>query len=281
MDTSSLSLEGLNIEPEQVANAISSMTLDTLFNAGLVLVGGILVIWIVMKLLRRAAKRLPLDTALVGFVFACIRVILIFVLFTMVADKLGLPTTSFVALLSLFALAISLSIQNVLGNVISGIVILSAKPFSAGNYIETSTSAGIVESINLMYTHLATPDGKDVLIPNSTIVAERITNHSARPNRRIDINIRVGYEHDNERVKEALMRTMAQVEGVLHEDGIGPEALVSDYADGGAVFIMRCWCKNADYWPVRNTLQDKVRAELRKSGIELDYAASRAKLEKE
>lgn len=281
MDSSTLNLQGLDIAPEQVATAISSMTLDTLFNAGLVLVGGILVIWLVMKLLRRASKKLPLDSALMSFVFACVRVVLVFVLITMVADKLGLPTTSFVALLSLFALAISLSIQNVLGNVVSGIVILSAKPFAAGNYIETTTSSGIVESINLMYTHLATPDGKDVLIPNSTIVAERITNHSARPNRRIDISIRVGYEHDNDKVKEALLRTTGLVEGVLQEEGLQPEALVSDYADGGVMFIMRCWCKNADYWPVRNALQDKVRAELRKSGIELSYAAARTKLEKD
>ena len=62
-------------------------------------------------------------------------------------------------------MAVSLSVQDVLANVVSGMVILISKPFVSGNYIATEKAEGEVESIGLMYTHLITPDNKAVVMP--------------------------------------------------------------------------------------------------------------------
>ena len=83
--------EGANDVAAAIGFSKGMFTWENLLSAAIALIICIIAIWIIMKLLRRAAKRLPVDTALADFVFACIRVILIFVLFTMVADKLGLP----------------------------------------------------------------------------------------------------------------------------------------------------------------------------------------------
>ena len=192
-------------DTEAVVQALDRVPLEGWLIALVLLVAGIAVVRVLMTLIKRTLGRLPIDRALSAFLTSCAQIALYVVLGTIIADQLGLPVTSLVALLSLFALAISLSIQNVLANVVGGVVILTAKPFTAGDYIETDKGQGEVESVDLMYTHLATPDGKLVLIPNRELSADRITNFSRHPQRRMDISVRVGYEHENARVTAALL----------------------------------------------------------------------------
>lgn len=86
--------------------------------------------------------KLPLDKAMLSFLTAAARIVMVIVLVTMVAGQLDVPITSLVALLSLFALAVSLSVQDVLANVVSGMVILLAKPFAAGQFHQHGEGGG-------------------------------------------------------------------------------------------------------------------------------------------
>jgi len=276
MDTAA-STNGIDLKG--IMDAVDKITLDGALGAMIILVAGWILIRIIMRLFKRMIKKLPVDKALSGFLGSGLRIILYFVLIITVADKLGLPVTSLVALLSLFALAISLSVQNVLANVVSGIVILTAKPFTVGDYIEANTATGTVDTIGLMYTHLVTFDNKRVLIPNSELSAQRITNYSANPLRRVDIAVRVGYEHSNEAVFEALRRAAQQVPEVEGGEK-APVAVVTAYAEGGVEFALRVWTREENYWPVYNRLMADVRTELKASGIELTSGARRIEIQK-
>ena len=120
--------------PEQVTEVVGALhdaTADKWIGAGLTLVIGAVIIKITMQALDRLVAKLPLEKAMFGFLTAAARIVMIFILVTMVAGQLGVPITSLVALLSLFALAVSLSVQDVLANVVSGMVILISKPFIA------------------------------------------------------------------------------------------------------------------------------------------------------
>ena len=113
--------------PEQVTEVVGALhnaTMDKWLGAGLTLVIGAVVIKIVMQALNRLVAKLPLDKAMLSFLTAAARIVMVIVLVTMVAGQLDVPITSLVALLSLFALAVSLSVQDVLANVVSGMVIL-------------------------------------------------------------------------------------------------------------------------------------------------------------
>ena len=138
---------------EDVVEVFERMTLDGVIGAGFLLLIGLVVIRVAMRMLRRMIERLPLERAISGFLLSAMRIVMLVVLGTMVCSQLGIPITSLVALLSLFALAVSLSVQDVLSNMVSGMVILIAKPFAAEDYIETTAVSGTVESIGLMYTH--------------------------------------------------------------------------------------------------------------------------------
>ena len=109
--------------PEQmtaVVGALHNASMEKWIGAGLICIIGAVVIKIVMQALNRLVAKLPLDKAMLGFLTAAARIAMVIVLATMVAGQLNVPITSLVALLSLFALAVSLSVQDVLANVVSG-----------------------------------------------------------------------------------------------------------------------------------------------------------------
>lgn len=266
-------------DTEAVAQALDKVPLEGWLIALVLLVAGIAVVRVLMTFIKRTLGRLPIDRALSAFLTSCAQIALYVVLGTIIADQLGLPVTSLVALLSLFALAISLSIQNVLANVVGGVVILTAKPFTAGDYIETDKGQGEVESVDLMYTHLATPDGKLVLIPNRELSAERITNFSRHPLRRMDISVRVGYEHENARVTAALLRAAAAMPDVVREGKQAPFATVTEYGETGVQFLLRVWTPTGRYWDVYYLLLDAVRMELARDGIALACGMTRVQVE--
>ncbi len=263
------------MELEVFVEALDKMTLDGVLGAALMLLVGLAVIRIVMTVFGRVIRQLPPENkALMNFLRQGMRIALYFILATMVCDKLGLPVTSLVAVISLFGLAVSLSVQNVLANVVNGILILTAQPFEVGNYIETATAAGTVDAIHLMYTHLLTPDNKRILVPNSELAAQRITNYSSNTERRIDVPVRVGYEHENKAVFAALLRAAEKTPGILRGDK-APMAVVTAYEETGVMFSLRVWSSAENYWPVTWALTDAVRTELAADGIELTYGARR------
>lgn len=274
METTTTAASEMDIEV--FVEAIDQMTLDGVLGAALMLFVGLVVIRIVMTLMGRLIKKLPPENkALMNFLRQGLRIVLYFILATMVCDKLGLPVTSLVAVISLFGLAVSLSVQNVLANVVSGILILTAQPFEVGNYIETATAAGTVDAIHLMYTHLLTPDNKRILVPNSELAAQRITNYSASTHRRMEIVVRVGYEHENSKVFAAMLRAAKGNADVVMEDDRAPMAVVTAYEDTAVVFSLRAWASVERYWDVYFALMTAVREELAGEGIKLTYGARR------
>ena len=255
--------------PEQVTEVVGALhdaTADKWIGAGLTLVIGAVIIKITMQALDRLVAKLPLEKAMFGFLTAAARIVMIFILATMVAGQLGVPITSLVALLSLFALAVSLSVQDVLANVVSGMVILISKPFIAGNYIATEKAEGEVESIGLMYTHLITPDNKAVMIPNKELSAGQITNHTAKGYRRVDTKLRLGFEYDTDVVLDALMRA-AKRAGEGHEIGKPPFVGINAYQDNAIEYVARVYVPTADYWDVYYNFLLYERQELRKKDI--------------
>lgn len=274
METTVPPAEGMDIEA--FVEAFDRVTLDGLLGAGLSLLIGLVVIRIVMMLLGRVIRRLPPENRpLLNFLRQGLRIALYLILATSVCARLGLPVTSLVAVISLFGLAVSLSVQNILANIVSGVVILTAQPFQVGDYIETASAAGTVDAIHLMYTHLLTPDNKRILVPNSELAAQRITNYSACTLRRVEITVRTGYEHENAAVFAALLRAAEKAEGIERDGDKAPRAVVTAYEDTAAVFSLRVWAPAAAYWDVYFALMTAVREELAADGILLTYGARR------
>ena len=255
--------------PEQVTEVVGALhnaTMDKWLGAGLTLVIGAVVIKIVMQALNRLVAKLPLDKAMLSFLTAAARIVMVIVLVTMVAGQLDVPITSLVALLSLFALAVSLSVQDVLANVVSGMVILLAKPFAAGSFISTEKAEGTVERIGLMYTHLVTPDNKTVMIPNKELSAERIVNYTEKAYRRVDAKLWLGFEIDTDTALEALMAACKRAaEG--YEAAEPPFVGINAYQTGAIEYVARVYVPTEAYWDVYYRFMLLIRQELKARNI--------------
>lgn len=249
---------------------IGSMALSTLISAALTFLVCLVVMQIIMRLLGRVLNRAnKMDNTLKGFIHSAVKIVLWILTGTIVAGAFGIPTTSLVALISIAGLALSLSVQNILSNLFSGLTLLISKPFKAGDYVEVAGKTGIVKTVGLFYTQLNTLDNIYVNIPNSDVTGTTINNYSREPLRRVDRVFSAAYESPTDDVKAALFEAISLDSRILQDPA--PFVRLSEYRDSCIEYTVRVWCKNSDYWEVFFNLNENVRDCFAEKGVEMTY----------
>ena len=223
-----------------------TLTMATILPAVILLVIGVLAIRVLMKLVDKSLSRTKLEKAATSLIRSLLKVVLYVLLGLMVASRLGIDVTGIVALASVASLALSLSLQDALSNVIGGFTLLSNHPFHSGDYVEIAGQAGTVQTIDITYTKLTTADNKTISIPNSAVVASQIVNYSTSGTRRVDINVSASYDAPIETVKAALLEA-AKIDTVL-DTPAAPFAAVLNYGDSAINYTLRVWTSAAEYW---------------------------------
>ena len=243
----------------------------------LLLVVGLMAIRVVVKVATTALEKTKMEKAAHSLILSVIRVAMYVLLGLVVATKLGIDVTSIVALASVLTLAVSLSLQNMLANVIGGFTILSTQPFHSGDYVEIAGQGGTVAEINMTYTKLTTPDNKVLSIPNSSVIAAQIVNYSAMDTRRVEVKISASYEAPVQKVIDALVLA-GTMDNVMLEPA--PFAAVTEYGDSAIHYTLRVWVKNAEYWSVYFELMQKVKRIFDEQHIEMTYPHLNVHLDK-
>lgn len=249
---------------------IGSMALSTLISAVLTFITCFIVMQIILKTLERILGRAnKIDGTLKGFIHSAVKIILWILTGIIVAGALGIPTTSLVALISIAGLALSLSVQNILSNLFSGLTLLVSKPFKSGDYVEVGGRNGIIKSVGLFYTQLNTLDNVSINIPNSDVTGTTIINYNREPLRRVDRVFSAAYESSTEDVKAAIYEAISRDEKILRDPA--PFVRLSEYKDSCIEYTVRVWCKCADYWDVFFNLNENVRESFAEKGVEMTY----------
>lgn len=243
--------------------------------AALALVICLIVIKIIMGIVKKITSRDNINNTLGVFIQSAVRIVLYSVSALVVADILGIPVTSLLAAFSVVGLAVSLSVQNSLSNLAGGLTILATKPFGEKDFVETADTMGTVEQIGLFYTQLKTIDNKKVYIPNSEMSQTRITNYTAEPYRRVDIEITASFEAEVSFVEQKLKEIVQSIPQVLDKSPVpGEEAVftnVKGYGSSSITYLVRAWVKTSDYWKVYYSFMSAVKPEFDKNGIEMTY----------
>lgn len=224
--------------------------------AVIIYVVGRQLIKLVKRMFERSRAAKTMHESAVGFISSCINITADLVLVLTIVSVLGVPMTSIVALLGSAGLAIGLALQGGLSNFAGGVMILIFRPFDVGDYIVTSGVEGTVTKVSVFYTTLLTPDNRRIVVPNSTVSNETITNVSAEDDRRLDVAVSVPAEADIERVQAALLK-LAREDGRV-TDREAPAARIVGYSAGAYDFELRVWCGRDDYWPLRFDLLLKI-----------------------
>ena len=252
------------------AETTGAFSLSSLISAAITFVICLVVIKILAsvaeKILNKSSK---LDGTLRGFVLSAIRILLWIVAAIIVANALGINTSSLIALISVAGLALSLSVQNILANLFSGLTLLITKPFAAGDFVEVAGKAGIVKTVGLFYTQLDTLDNVAVSVPNSDVTAACVNNYNREPKRRVDMYFSAAYDEPTEKVKAAILDAISQDSRIYSDPA--PFVRLFEYKGSTVSYVVRVWCNNADYWDVYFNLNENVRESFKRNGVAMSY----------
>lgn len=256
---------------------VSQISESALIQGAILLVIGVLSIRVIMTLLKRALNRSSLEKAAHKLVTSLVATVLYILLGLTVASTLGIDVTSIVALASVLTLALSLSLQNMVSNIIGGFTILYTRPFHTGDFVEIAGQSGTVQEINMTYTMLTTYDYKQISIPNSAVVAAQIINYSSALTRRVEIDVQASYDSPTQKVIDALVLA-GSVDSVLLDPA--PAAVITAYGDSAICYNLRVWVKSSDYWDVYYQVTKRIKDVFDEQGIEMTYPHLNVHLDK-
>ncbi len=229
--------------------------------------------WAVNKIVTLLGKVLRkvkgMDETLIKFLENIVYYALMIVVLLTALGKLGVETTSFLAILGAAGLAIGLALKDSLGNFASGVMIIMFKPFKVGDVVTAAGVTGSVSEVGIFNSVFTTPDNQKIIIPNGAITSGSITNINANDTRRVDLVVGIGYEDDIKKTKDVLNDIISSHEKVLLDKGI--TVAVSELADSSVNFVVRAWVKTPDYWDVKFALTETIKLRFDAEGISIPF----------
>jgi len=239
---------------------------------------GKLIVKLIVRVIESLMLKSKTDQVLVDFIGGMVKSVLTLFVIIAALGQLGVDTTSLVALIGAAGLAIGLSLQSSLQNFASGVMLITFRPFTTGDFIDAAGVSGVVEKVSIFNTIMRTGDNKEMIVPNGAIYGGVITNYSAKKTRRIDMVFGIGYDDDIKLAKNIMQDIMNQDSRILSE----PEPLVAiaELADSSVNFIVRPWVKSEDYWAVLFDLNEKIKLAFDENNISIPFPQMDVHLDK-
>ena len=200
------------------------------------------------------------------FVLSAIKWLLYIVLVVSIVAILGVPMASVITVLGTAGAAVALSLQGSLSNLAGGIMMVIFKPFKVGDFVEASGVMGTVKEINLFYTVLNTPDNCRINVPNGALMNANITDYSAEATRRVEQTFSCAKSEDPAKIQAMMLEALQGNEKILSDPA--PFAHISGGTNEAMQFVVRVWCKNADYWDVYFDMTQAITEKLGQSGVQ-------------
>lgn len=228
--------------------------------------------WVARWLQRTFEKLLKnreVDPVLVDFLGTVVYALILIAAIIAAVDVLGIPATSFLAILGAAGLAIGLALKDSLSNFASGVMLVLFRPFGKGDFVDAGGIVGVVEEIKLVSTLMVTPDNKQIIVPNALMYGSAITNYSAKETRRVDMVIGVGYDDDLKVAAEVLKKVCSEHPKVL--DTPETKIFINNLGDSAVDFVVRPWVKSEDYWGVLADVLETAKVELEAAGCNIPY----------
>jgi len=236
----------------------------------LILIIGRYVISLILKIVKSRFEKRNIDISIRGFILSLLKFVCYTLLILTVASTVGIQTTSFIAVLSAFGLAVGLALQGSLSNFAGGVLILLFRPFEVGDYIDSENGAsGTVEKIDLLYTILRDANGISVFSPNGTLANSVIKNYTKITSRRFEIVVGIGYDDNIKVAREAILQILHAEKSILKKTA--PIVFVGSLGDSSVNLTVRGWISRDEYWDIYNHLQEKIKMALDERGITIPY----------
>ena len=251
----------------------------------------------IKKILQRSFTRRNTERTIASFTTSAVTISLTVLLIIITVSTLGVGTTSLAALLAAGGMAIGMALSGTVQNFAGGIMLLLFKPFKAGDWIDAQGVSGTVMEVNITATKVLTLDNRVVVLPNGALSNGTIDNYSARPLRLIQWTVSVAYGSDADGCIQTIKDMLASEPRVLKEDTdtdqlykefnasnyqlstIGykmdkipaPLVALKELGANDITFVVRCWTRASDYWPVFFEMNKRFYTELPQHGYQFAY----------
>ena len=254
----------------KTGESLVSLAIDLFIAILILLIGFWLAGWAV-RATRKVFEKAGMDESLQTFLLSAISIVSKILVGFMAVTRLGIATSSIIAVLGSAMLAIGMSLQGSLSNIAGGVVLLLVKPFAAGDYIveEGTGKEGYVTAVGLVYTTLRTVDNKVVMVPNGALAASAITNYTAEAKRIVQIYVGVEYSEDIGKVRRVIEDVVRAEPARLEGEEI--KIYVHEFADSSINMGIRFWVKTEDYYPSLWGCQERLKAAFDENAISIPF----------
>ena len=225
----------------------------------------------VVTLMKAALTRAKVDKTLVSFLGNVANIGLLILIIIAALGKLGIPTTSVTALIGGAGLAVALSLKDQLSNFAAGALIILFRPFKVGDFIRVNGFEGIVREIKMVQTSLSTPDNEEVVLPNSVVMTNSITNRSSLPLCRAQVVVGVDYACDLKVAKDAVLRAATEHPLCVQTKERPAVVYITNLGDSAIEITLWAWTQEENLGPFRFALNEQVVENLRAANINIPF----------
>lgn len=251
--------------------------LNYLTRIGLAL-AAIVVAWLLLRVISLIYKKafhvkkpIDIDVSAKFFILNIIKFFYWIGIAFVVITLLKINVTGIAGIASAITVALGLALQDVIACFAAGAIILNQKSIKTGEYISIQNSYGSAEgtvtSVHFFFTHLKTPNGQEVTIPNSNMLHAVVTNYTRLGKRRLNYDVGVAYDTDIELAKKVLAELFEGNELILKKEEFS--VYVYELGAYSVGIRVRCWAKVKDYWDLYNSMSEKILLAFREHGIRI------------
>lgn len=235
----------------------------------ILIIGWIVAAWLGRRVTNISKRSRHLDDTLFNFLGSIVRYVLLGFTVLIVLNTFGVRTTSVVAAVGAAGLAIGLALQGTLSNVAAGVMLILFRPLKIGDFVQIADKLGTVKDVTLNFTELADVSNAQVIIPNSEVWGNVITNYSVYTTRRAEWTFGVGYGADLNQAEDVIRNTiMADDRSKTDPE---PFIQVNTLNASSVDFLVRVWCDSAVYFQYQADMKRKVKEALDEAGVTIPF----------
>ncbi len=229
--------------------------------------------WFLSKYLTnfiiKCIEKSKVDSAAIYFFKSLILVTLRILVILVTLSQLGINVSTIVTALGAATVTVGLALQDTLGNVASGILLIFTHPFKEGDYLKIDQDEGTVTKISLFSTHINTADNKEIVIPNRNVTSESVINYSSNAERRVDLTFNIAYDNDVLAVKNIIRKVIEKDNNIIHEKE--PVIGVFSQSDRCLTLDVKFWCKTEEYWDLYYKIEEQINIAFDENGVKVPY----------
>lgn len=231
---------------------------------------GFIIIKKLVKLFELALEKSGMSANIRPFLMSIVSVALKVLLLIVVAGIVGIELTIFATIIAASVFAIGMSLQGSLGNFASGLIVLSLKPYKIGDWIQIDDKFGKVEEIGVFNTIIVSPGNKTLIIPNSKITDDVVTNYSEKGMIRLEVGVTMPYEESFPKIKKIINDALSDIPLILKDPK--PEIGIENFDSHTVQIAVRPYTKPDDYWEVIFATHEHIKKAFSENKIKVAYS---------